>query len=41
MTGKTVHMLQIFVNLAAEKQGAEAFSLSLELQDVPVIQRPG
>lgn len=40
-TGKTVHMLQIFVNLAAEKQGAEPFSLSLEPQDVPVVRLPG
>lgn len=40
-TGKTVHMLQIFVNLAVEKQDAEPFSLSLEPQDVPVIHLPG
>jgi len=39
--GKTVHMLQIFVNLAVERQGAEAFALSLEAQDVPVVHRPG
>lgn len=40
-TGKTVHMLQIFVNLAADKQDSEAFALSLEPQDVPVVQLPG
>jgi redox-sensitive bicupin YhaK (pirin superfamily) len=40
-TGKTVHMLQIFVNLAVEQQDAEAFALSLEPQDVPVVQLPG
>ncbi|TYC58447.1 pirin family protein [Zoogloea oleivorans] len=40
-TGKTVHMLQIFVNLAVEKQDAEPFSLSLEPQDVPVMHLPG
>lgn len=40
-TGKTVHMLQIFVNLAVERQGAEAFALSLEPQDVPVVHLPG
>jgi redox-sensitive bicupin YhaK (pirin superfamily) len=39
--GKTVHMLQIFVNLAVEKQGAEPFALSLEPQDVPVVHLPG
>lgn len=40
-TGKTVHMLQIFVNLALEKQGAKAFALSIEPQDVPTVQLPG
>lgn len=40
-TGKTVHMLQIFVNLAVERQGGEAFSLSLEPHDVPVLHLPG
>ncbi|MBP8277787.1 MAG: pirin family protein [Propionivibrio sp.] len=40
-SGKTVHMLQIFVNLAVERQGAEAFALSLEPQDVPVVHLPG
>lgn len=40
-TGKAVHMLQIFVNLAADKQDAEAFALSLEPQDVPIVQLPG
>lgn len=40
-TGKTVHMLQIFVNLAADKQNADAFALSLEPQDVPIVQLPG
>lgn len=39
--GKTVHMLQIFVNLAVDKQGAAPFSLSLEPQDVPVVHLPG
>ena len=41
VNGKTVHMLQIFVNLAVEKQGAEPFALSLESQDVPVVHLPG
>jgi len=41
VTGKTVHMLQIFVNLAVERQGAEPFALSLEPQDVPVLHLPG
>lgn len=39
--GKTVHMLQIFINLARERQGAEPFALSLATQDVPVVQLPG
>lgn len=41
VTGQTVHMLQIFVNLAVEKQGAEPFALSLEPHDVPVVHLPG
>ncbi|WP_374496825.1 pirin family protein [Vogesella indigofera] len=39
--GKTVHMLQIFVNLAVDRQEAEPFALSLEPQDVPVVHFPG
>lgn len=39
--GKTVHMLQIFVNLPVDRQGAEPFALSIEPQDVPVVQLPG
>lgn len=39
--GKTVHMLQIFINLAREKQSAEPFALSLAPEDVPVVQSPG
>jgi redox-sensitive bicupin YhaK (pirin superfamily) len=40
-TGKTVHMLQIFINLARERQSAPPFALSLAPQDVPVVQLPG
>lgn len=40
-TGKTVHMLQIFVNLAVDRQNAEPFALSIEPQDVPTVQLPG
>lgn len=40
-TGKTVHMLQIFVNLAVDRQGAEPFTLSIAPQDVPVVHLPG
>jgi len=40
-TSKTVHMLQIFVNLARERQSATPFALSLAPQDVPVVQLPG
>ena len=39
--GKTVHMLQIFVNLAVERQDAAPFALSLESQDVPVVKLSG
>lgn len=39
--GKTVHMLQIFVNLPREKQGDAPFVLTLEPQDVPVVTLPG
>lgn len=40
-TGKTVHSLQIFVNLARERQGIAPFALTLEPQDVPLVQLPG
>jgi redox-sensitive bicupin YhaK (pirin superfamily) len=39
--GKTVHMLQIFVNLARERQSAAPFTLSLAPEDVPTVQLPG
>lgn len=39
--GKTVHMLQIFVNLPLDKQDAAPFALSLAPEDVPVVQLPG
>jgi len=38
---KTVHMLQIFVNLPKEKQKEHPFALSLPSQDIPVIQETG
>jgi redox-sensitive bicupin YhaK (pirin superfamily) len=41
VSGQTVHMLQIFVNLAVDKQSAKPFALSLEPQDVPVVHLPG
>ncbi|AGW90779.1 MULTISPECIES: pirin family protein [Cupriavidus] len=40
-TGKTVHSLQIFVNLAPERQSIAPFALTVEPQDVPVVQLPG
>lgn len=40
-TGKTVHMLQIFVNLSRERQDAAPFTLSLAPEDVPTVQLPG
>lgn len=41
VTGRTVHVLQIFVNLTHERQSAAPFALSLEPEDVPVVQLPG
>jgi redox-sensitive bicupin YhaK (pirin superfamily) len=41
VSGNTVHMLQIFVNLAVGRQNAEPFALSIEPQDVPVMHLPG
>lgn len=41
VTGNTVHMLQIFVNLMIDRQGAEPFVLSIEPQDVPNVQVSG
>ncbi len=40
-TGKTVHSLQIFVDLPPECRNVEPFPLMLEPQDVPVVQLPG
>ncbi|AXI83259.1 pirin family protein [Xylella taiwanensis] len=40
-TGKIVHSLQIFVNLAREQQDIMPFALSLEPHNVPVVQWPG
>lgn len=39
--GKTVHSLQIFVNLAASQKDIAPFALPLEPEDVPVAQLPG
>jgi redox-sensitive bicupin YhaK (pirin superfamily) len=39
--GKTVHMLQVFVNLPQAKQGDAPFALALAPQDVPVVNLPG
>lgn len=38
---KTVHGLQIFVGLAPARRDIAPFPLTIEPQDVPVIQRPG
>lgn len=40
-SGKTVHMLQIFVNLCTERQSAAPFALTLAPEDVPVVYAPG
>ncbi|PXW92285.1 hypothetical protein C7444_1265 [Sphaerotilus hippei] len=39
--GRTVHMLQIFVNLPQARQGDAPFALALAPQDVPVASLPG
>ncbi|MBV2132233.1 pirin family protein [Pseudomonas sp. MAP12] len=39
--GKTVHMLQIFINLPRERQDAPPFALNIAPEDVPVVQLPG
>lgn len=41
VTGKTVHMLQIFVNLTVGQQGEAPFALSLEPEDVPTVKLNG
>ena len=40
-TGKTVHSLQIFVDLPPERKNVEPFPLILEPEDVPVVSLPG
>ncbi|MEO3723486.1 pirin family protein [Pseudomonas syringae] len=39
--GKTVHMLQIFINLPEDKQSQAPFAFSVESQEVPVVHSPG
>lgn len=39
--GKTVHSLQIFVDLPDEYRTAAPFALSLEPEDIPVVEFPG
>jgi redox-sensitive bicupin YhaK (pirin superfamily) len=39
--GKTVHMLQIFVNLSVDRQDSDAFTLSIAPEGVPTVQLPG
>jgi len=41
VTGKAVHMLQIFVNLNVDKQKDAPFALSLEPENVPVVELAG
>lgn len=41
LPGSTAHLLQIFVNLPAGRQNAAPFALTLQPQDVPLVQRPG
>ena len=40
-TGKTAHVLQIFVNLPRERQADNPFTLSLPPEDVPVVRLTG
>ncbi|AXF85769.1 Quercetin 2,3-dioxygenase [Ephemeroptericola cinctiostellae] len=39
--GKTVHQLQIFVDLADEKKSDAPFVLSLDAKDIPVVKQNG
>lgn len=39
-SGKTVHSLQIFVNLARDRKDIAPFTLTMEPEDVPVVQLP-
>lgn len=39
--GKTVHMLQIFINLPEDQQAQAPHAFSLEARDVPVVRLPG
>lgn len=39
--GKTVHMLQIFVDLPHERKTAAPFALTLAPQNIPVVELPG
>jgi redox-sensitive bicupin YhaK (pirin superfamily) len=39
--GKVAHLLQIFVNLPPSKQAAAPYALSLEPNDVPIVNMPG
>ena len=39
--GRTVHMLQIFINLARDRQDGPPFALSIDPQEVPVVQLLG
>ncbi|WP_250478202.1 MULTISPECIES: pirin family protein [unclassified Caballeronia] len=40
-SGKTVHSLQIFVDLSDENKSLDPFALIVEPEDVPVVQRGG
>lgn len=40
-SGKASRLLQIFVNLPAAKQSAAPFAISLEPEDVPIVELPG
>jgi redox-sensitive bicupin YhaK (pirin superfamily) len=39
--GRTVHSLQIFVDLPADQRGGQPFALTLDTNDVPVVSLPG
>jgi len=41
VTGRTTHLLQIFVNLPHDRQDAAPFALTLAPKDVPVVEQPG
>jgi redox-sensitive bicupin YhaK (pirin superfamily) len=39
--GKVTHLFQIFIGLPASRQGAAPYALSLQPEDIPIVELPG